>query len=183
MRVLRILAAVGVLLLPFSRADVRTCQCDVARPETMDARECSLCKEAEKQPGYVSYFALRDTNPTKPNRWIMLPRFHGNHPQQLLEMTPAQRTGYWAAAIDKAQAEWGDTWGIALNGTEKRTQCHIHIHIGKLLPDMENDHFVVVDGPAQIPVPKDGDGEWVHPAGGKLHVHTDEQAGELKLQR
>ena len=68
MRVLRILAAVGVLLLPLTRADVRTCQCDVARPETMDARECSLCKEAEKQPGYVSYFALRDTNPTKPNR-------------------------------------------------------------------------------------------------------------------
>jgi len=183
MRVLRILAAVGVLLLPLTRADVRTCQCDVARPETMDARECSLCKEAEKQPGYVSYFALRDTNPTKPNRWIMLPRFHGNHPQQLLEMTPAQRTGYWAAAIDKAQAEWGDTWGIALNGTEKRTQCHIHIHIGKLLPEMENDHFVVVDGPAQIPVPKAGQGEWVHPVNGKLHVHIDEPAGELKLQR
>jgi hypothetical protein len=113
----------------------------------------------------------------------MLPRFHGNHPQQLQEMTPAQRTGYWAAAIDKAQAEWGDGWGIALNGTEKRTQCHIHIHIGKLLPDMENNHFVVVDGPAQIPVPKDGEGEWVHPVGGKLHVHIEEPAGELKLQR
>jgi CDP-diacylglycerol pyrophosphatase len=183
MRSLRILAAVGVFLLPFSRADIRNCQCDVTRPETLEARECSLCKEAEKQVAGVQYFALRDTNPTKPNRWIMLPRFHGNHPQQLAEMTLEQRTGYWAAAIAKAKENWGDTWGIALNSTEKRTQCHIHIHIGKLLPDMENDHFVTVDGPEQIPVPKDGEGEWIHPVGGKLHVHTEEPAGELKLQR
>jgi hypothetical protein len=177
------LAAVSLFLLPLTRADVRTCGCDVTKPETLEARDCALCKEVEKQPADVQYFAIRDTNPTKPNRWIMLPRFHGNHPQQLLEMTPEQRAGYWAAAIAKAKEVWGNDWGIALNGTEKRTQCHIHIHIGKLLPDMENDHFVVVEGPAQIPVPKDGQGEWVHPVGGKLHVHTDEVAGELKLQR
>jgi hypothetical protein len=183
MRFVRILAAAGAILLQYSHADVRSCLCDVTRPETMEARECSLCKEAEKQPETVQFFAIRDTNPTKPNRWIMLPRFHGNHPQQLLEMTPEQRTGYWTAAIEKARAVWGDQWGVALNGTEKRTQCHIHIHVGKLLPDMENDHFVVVDSADQIPVPKEGDGEWVHPVGGKLHVHTDEPAGELKLQR
>ncbi len=170
-------------MLPWTHADVRNCQCDTERPETMEARECSLCKEADKQPAGVQYFALRDTNPTKPNRWIMLPRFHGNRPQQLTEMTPGQRTGYWAAAIEKANEVWGDQWGIALNSTEKRTQCHIHIHIGKLLPDMENDHFVVVDGPEQIPVPKDGEGEWIHPLNGKLHVHIEEPAGELKLQR
>jgi len=40
-----------------------------------------------------------------------------------------------------------------------------------------------VDGPAQIPVPSPGQGEWVHPVNGKLHVHTEEPAGELKLQR
>ena len=179
---MRCLAAV-LVLLPLSRADVRSCMCDVAHPETLQARECSLCAAAEKQPESVTFFALKDTNPNKPNRWLMLPRFHGNHPQQLIEMTPEQRTGYWAAAIAKAREVWGDEWGIALNSTEKRTQCHIHIHIGKLLPEMENEKFLVADGPWQIPVPKDGDGEWVHPVGGKLHVHTEEPAGELKLQR
>ena len=67
----------------------------------MEARECSLCKEAEKQPADLQFFAVKDTNPNKPNRWMMLPRFHGNRPQQFLEMTPAQRTAYWTAAIAK----------------------------------------------------------------------------------
>jgi hypothetical protein len=174
--------ALVLFLLPATRADVRNCQCDAARPETLEARECSLCREAEKQPPGVSFFAVRDTSPNKPNRWIMLPRFHGSHPQQLLEMTREQRTEYWTAAIAKAHEVWGDDWGIALNSTERRTQCHIHLHIGKLLPDAENDHFVVVDGPADIPVPRDGDGVWIHPAGGRLHAHMEEPAGELKLQ-
>jgi len=173
----------ALLLLPYTSADTRNCQCDPSRPETMEARECSLCKEAEKQPADVRFFALRDTNPNKPNRWLMLPRFHGNPSQQLLEMSPEQRTAYWTAAIAKAHELWGDAWGIALNSTERRTQCHIHLHIGKLLPGMENDRFVVVDGPADIPVPKDGDGIWIHPVGGKLHAHTGEPTGELKLQR
>ena len=173
-----------LFLLPLSRADVRNCMCDVARPETLEAPECSLCKTAEEQPAGAPFFAIKDRNvERKPNRWLMLPRFHGNRPQTLDEMTPEQRTRYWAATIAKAQELWGDEWGIAMNSTEKRTQCHMHIHIGKLLPDMENDKFVVADGPAQIPVPKDGGGQWVHPVAGKLHVHIDEPAGELKLQR
>jgi CDP-diacylglycerol pyrophosphatase len=183
MRGLRILAAAGVFLLPLTRADVRNCQCDPARPETMEARECSLCREAEKQAAGVQYFALRDTNPNKPHRWILLPRFHGSRPQQLAEMTPAERTGYWSAAIAKAREEWGEEWGVALNSTEKRTQCHIHLHIGKLLPEMENDRFVTVDSAAELPVPKDGDGMWIHPVGGRLHAHIEEPMGELKLQR
>ena len=183
MRMLRILAGVVVFLLPRTYADVRNCQCDPERPETMEARECSLCKEAEKQPANVQFFAVRDINPNKPNRWVMLPRFHGNRPQQLLEMTPEQRIGYWTAAIAKARELWGDEWGIAVNSTERRTQCHMHLHIGKLLPDMENERFVAVDGPAQIPVPHDGDGMWVHFVDGRNHVHLDEPTGELKLQR
>jgi diadenosine tetraphosphate (Ap4A) HIT family hydrolase len=183
MRFVRIFAAMGMFLLPLTRADVRSCQCDPERPETMEARECSLCKEAEKQPADVQFFAVRDTNPNKPNRWVMLPRFHGSHPQQLLEMTPEQRTAYWTAAIAKAREVWGDNWGVALNSTEKRTQCHIHLHIGKLLPDMENDRFVTVDKPSEIPLPRDGDGVWIHPVGNRLHAHTGEPAGELKLQR
>ena len=179
----RIFVATALFLLPFGRADVRTCQCDPARPETMEARECSLCAVAEKQPADVQFFAVRDTHPNKPNRWVMLPRFHGNRPQQFLEMTPEQRTGYWTAAIAKAREVWGDDWGIALNSTERRTQCHIHLHIGKLLPGTENDKFVVVDKPSELPVPRDGDGMWIHAAGGRIHAHMEEPVGELKLQR
>jgi len=184
MRISRHLLGAALFLLPLSRADVRHCLCDVAVPETMEARECGLCKEAEKQPADVTYFFLRDTNPNKPHRWLALPRFHGNKPQQLIEMTPEQRTGLWSAAIARARENWGDQgWGLAINSTERRTQCHLHIHIGKLLQDVENDHFVVVENVAAIPVPHDGDGMWVHPAGARLHVHLEEPTGELKLER
>jgi diadenosine tetraphosphate (Ap4A) HIT family hydrolase len=183
MRPFRIVAALGLWLLPLTRADVRACQCDAAAPATMEARECSLCREAEKQPADVQYFFVRDTNPNKPHRWLALPRFYGSHPQQLQEMTPEQRAGYWAAAIGKAREVWGEEWGISLNSTEKRSQCHIHIHIGKLMPDQENDRFVVVGGPAEIPVPRDGEGVWVHPVGNRYHAHTREPAGELKLEK
>jgi len=131
----------------------------------------------------VQFFFVRDINPNKPNRWIVLPRSHGNRVQQPTDMTPEQRTAYWTAAIAKARELWGDDWGIALNSTDRRTQCHLHMHIGKLLPDAENDRFVVVDKPSEIPVPRDGDGMWIHPAGGRLHAHTEEPVGELKLQR
>jgi CDP-diacylglycerol pyrophosphatase len=183
MRWYRILVLAGAALLPLSRADVRNCQCDIAQPETLEAKECALCKEVEKYPPDVPFLFVRDTSPTKPNRWLALPRFHGNHPQQLLEMTPEQRTGYWRAAIGKAREVWGEDWGIALNSTEKRSQCHIHIHVGKLLPDQENDNFVVVDGPESIPLPREGEGVWVHPVGTRYHAHVNEPAGELKLQR
>ena len=137
MRIPRCLPAIALCLLPLSRADVRDCLCDVAIPETLEARECGLCKEAEKQPADATYFFLRDVNPNKPHRWLALPRFHGNRPQQLIEMTPEQRTAYWSAAIAKARETWpNDPWGIALNSTERRTQCHIHLHIGKLLPNV-----------------------------------------------
>ena len=179
----RICAGAALLLLPVTHADVRNCLCDVARPETLEARECSLCKEAEKQPADVPYFFLRDANPNKPNRWLILPRLHGSRPELLQDLTAEQRTGYWRAAITKARELWGEDWGIAINSTEKRSQCHNHIHIGKLLPDQENDRFVVVDGPEAIPLPRDGEGLWVHPVGPRYHAHTEEPAGELKLQR
>jgi len=179
----RFLAVLALLLLVPAHADVRNCQCDVAVPATLEARECSLCKEVEKYPADIPYVFVRDTNPNKPNRWLVLPRFHGKRPQQLLEMTPEQRTGYWRAAFVKARELWGEEWGIAFNSTERRTQCHMHMHIGKLLPGQEDDRFVVVDGPESIPVPHEGDGMWVHPVSGRYHVHNGEPAGELKLQK
>ncbi len=184
MRIPRWLPVTALCLLPLSRADVRGCLCDAAIPETLEARECGLCKEAEKQPADMAYFFLRDTNPNKPHRWLALPRFHGNHPQQLAEMTPQQRAGYWSAAIAKAREAWpNDPWGIALNSSGKRSQCHIHLHIGKLLPDLPDDNFLVVDEPAGIPVPRDGDGVWIHAVDGRLHVHAEVANGELNLER
>ena len=183
MRACRFLTVLTLCLLTPTYADVRNCQCDVAVPATLEARECSLCKEVEKYPADVPYVFVRDTNPNKPNRWLVLPRFHGNRPQQILEMTAEQRTAYWTAAIAKAHELWGDDWGIAMNSTERRTQCHLHLHIGKLLPDMENEQFTAVDKASEIPVPPDGDGMWIHLAGGRIHAHIGEPTGELKLQR
>lgn len=161
-------------------ADVRNCVCDLTNPESMAARECSLCREAENQPPEPSIFFLKDNNPRKPNRWLALPRAHTH---ALGEMSAADRLAFWNAAIEKARALWGDQWGLAMNGDERRTQCHTHIHIGKLLDNVETSSAVVVDDASLIPVPKDGSGFWVHPAGQKLHVHAGEQVTEFVLMR
>ena len=101
----------------------------------------------------------------------------------MYDMTPAQRISLWTAAIEKARSLWGDEWGLAMNGEQNRTQCHAHIHIGKLLQGIETSNFIVVKGPAEIPDLKDGSGLWVHPAGSKLHVHLGEQITETVLLR
>lgn len=161
-------------------ADMRNCACDLAKPESMAARECSLCREAENQPADPPVFFLKDNNPRKPNRWLALPRGHAH---LLSELSPEARAALWTATIEKAKQLWGDDWGLAVNGDERRTQCHGHIHIGKLLENIENTDFVAVDGPGNIPVPTDGSGFWIHPADGKLHVHAGEQVTEFFLMR
>ena len=181
------LSAIAVALLfasSLALAEVSHCACDVSHPETLSGRECALCKEAEAQPAGAPIFFLKDSNPRKPNRWLALPRSHGQGGHPFAEMPAEQRTGFWTAAVGKAKELWGDHWGLAYNGDQARTQCHAHIHIGKLLQGIETDNFVVVAGPAKIPVPKDGTGLWVHPIeGGKLHVHLGEQICETVLLR
>ena len=175
-----------VLLISFlalaalGSADVRKCACDLANAKSMAARECSLCREAESQPADSPVFFLKDINPRKPNRWLALPR---EHTHALSEMTPEARAALWTATIDKARQMWGDQWGLAVNGDERRTQCHTHIHIGKVVDDAENSNFVTVDSPADISIPKDGSGFWIHAAGSKLHVHAGEQVTEFFLMR
>ena len=161
-------------------ADVRACACDAAKPETLAAKECGLCREAENQPADVAVFFVKDINPRKPNRWLALPRAHIH---SLADMTPEARVSLWNATIEKAKSLWGTGWGLAMNGDERRTQCHTHIHIGKLLEGVENPTFEEVDGPAGIPVPKDGSGFWIHPVGDKLHVHSGEPVTEFFLMR
>lgn len=159
------------------------CACDVTKPETLEARECSLCKEAEAQPAGPPVFFLKDSSPRKPQRWLALPRPHGEGREPLASRSAKDRTLLWTAAIEKGKSLWGDDWGLAINGSTTRTQCHTHIHIGKLLKGVETGRFVVVDGPAKIPAPEDDSGLWVHPAGRKLHVHIGEQITETVLLR
>jgi len=148
----------------------------------MAQRCCSLCAVAEQQPAYMNVFFLKDSNPTKPNRILALPRAHGPGEHLLSLLSVETRVELWSAAIARAQEAWGNKWGIAMNGVKNRTQCHTHLHIGKLLDNNEQEKFIVVNGPEDIPVPPDGSGIFVHPAGGKLHVHF-EDAPEKWLMR
>ena len=91
------------------------------QPETMSARQCSLCREAEKQPADQSVFFLKDINPRKPNRWLALPRTHDGGLHHLHDMSLSSRTALWTAAIDKAKSMWGENWGVAYNGEKVRT--------------------------------------------------------------
>jgi len=174
------LLPVLVLLSTISLADVRNCACELTNPASMAQRECALCAEAEKQPPDQPAFFLKDNNPRKPNRWLALPRVHTHN---LAGLTPAERLALWNAAIAKARELWGDRWALAANADIRRSQCHVHVHVGKLLDGVDDRDFVLVDGPADIPAPRVDGGIWVHPVGGKLHVHLGEEAPETLLMR
>ena len=101
----------------------------------MQLRQCSLCAEADKQPPGTRIFFVKDRNPNKPNRWLALPVKHLEGQHHLHEMTTAERTELWTAAIAKAKELFGDKdWGVAYNGPTVRTQCHTHLHIGRFAP-------------------------------------------------
>jgi CDP-diacylglycerol pyrophosphatase len=183
MSAMRRIAVTVLLLLVLERAVAATdCFCSPEQAETMSARQCSLCREAEKQAEASSIFFLKDINPRKPNRWLALPRAHFGGLHHLHDMPAAARAELWAAAIDKAKSMWGDDWGVAYNGEKVRTQCHTHIHIGKMMKHVETGRFIVVSKPSQIPAPA-GEGIWVHSAGKKMHVHLGEQTTETVLMR
>ena len=159
------------------------CPCDPQQPATMALRQCSLCGVAEKEPADVPVFFVKDINPRKPNRWLALPRAHGDAAHHLHEMTPAARTELWTAAIGKSKELFGDQWGVAYNGEKVRTQCHTHIHLGRFNRVAEQSQGVLlISRPSQIPAPP-GQGIWIHPVGKKMHVHTGEQTVETVLVR
>jgi diadenosine tetraphosphate (Ap4A) HIT family hydrolase len=169
-------------LLPLS-ANPPGCACDPAEPASLAGRECSLTREALAQPEQPPVFFLKDINPRKPNRTLAIPRAVRKGVYSLRSMTPQEREQLWSAAIAKAKELWGDQWGLAYNGDEVRTQCQPHLHIGKLIEGVETPNFVEVAGPAQIPVPEQGQGLWVHQHGDKLHVHLGELLTETVLLR
>lgn len=188
-----LLAALAALSTTTAWSDIRGCECDLQSPLTAGIRGCSLCLEAEKRPVGEEYFLLRDVNPTKPNRWLALPRkaFDGVSP--LSKMAAGERLALWNLAIGKAKELWGDGWAVAMNGDISRTQCHLHVHIGKLLESQEPGEEkpdapkraagVYVDGPGELPALADGTGLWFHPVGKRLHVHAGEQTTETVLLR
>jgi len=180
MAVLRL--AVFLILSLRLGADVSKCACDPAKPETMQARECALCVEAEKHPAGVEFFVLKDNNPRKPGRWLVLPRAHQPGPHALHELPKAARDRLWRFAIATAREKFGDDWAIAYNGWKVRTQCHLHVHIGRFIRAAENSHFQVVRKIEDFPAPADS-GIWIHPIAGGFHVHTGEQIMETALVR
>jgi len=163
------------------------CPCDHADPATLTAQPCSLCSEAAKQTADPNdpwpVFFLKDASPRKPNRTLVLPVRHGQGQHDLSQLTAEQRALFWKAAIAKAQELWPDAWGLAVNSDTVRTQCHLHIHIGKLNEGADETEGRTVGSAEQFPVPKSGLGIWLHPVAGGFHVHTDREIAEPVLMR
>ena len=151
LRLSAILLVALLLLTPTAVAPpVVDCPCDHSRPETLEARVCSLCRTAEKQTSDV-YF-LKDINPHKPNRYLALPKAHTAACNRSARCR-AERTQLWRAAIAKAKQLYGERWGLAHNGHLFRTQCHAHLHMGPLSPDVEDVNGTLYDDPKTSPSP------------------------------
>jgi hypothetical protein len=180
---MRIAAYLIVLAACVVRADVRDCVCNLADPDIALNRGCSLCIEASKHPASDRVIVVKDTDPTKPSRWLAIPRAPIDGPDPLERMSDSDRLVLWETAMHKGMQLWGTGWGVAMNGDIARRQCHAHVHVGKLLEGKETDNGYYVDGAAQLPVIFDGTGLWFHPLNGRLHVHTGEQVTENVLMR
>jgi diadenosine tetraphosphate (Ap4A) HIT family hydrolase len=159
-----------------------SCPCDSKDPETLRERQCALCAQVEKAPPDMLVAFVKDSSPAKPDRWLALPRSHSPGMHQMSAIPADARTELWREAMAKAKELWGDQWAVAYNAERLHTQCHVHIHIGRMIEGVEWGDFKVVDGPADIPLPG-SDGLWIHPVNGKLHVHLGEQVTENVLLR
>jgi diadenosine tetraphosphate (Ap4A) HIT family hydrolase len=180
---MRSLLIPGLLFASLVTAEISQCACEPANAASLESRECGLCREAEKQPHETEVFFLKDINPRKPTRWLALPRLHTHVGHPLHKLPKDLRARLWKSAIAKARELWGDDWGLAYNAHSVRTQCHTHIHIGKLLQGLSPGKFIDVDGPEHIPAAEDDSGVWVHPVGSKLRVHYGEGITETTLMR
>src|SRR5689334_18178928 len=167
------LAVFGMLAVCAAAQQPLRCECDHSTHAGYEQRDCGLCAEVDKAPANVDVVFVKDNSPQKPHRWLALPREHAPRNFQLLsDVPPAHRAELWRQAIARATQDWGDRWGLAVNGTRSRGQCHLHIHIGKLIEGVEWGEALTVDSPDQIPDPGEL-GVWVHPVNGKLHVHIE----------
>lgn len=177
-------AAVAVIaygLVPLVPMPVVTCPCDHAKPESMEHRVCSLCGTAEEQTADV-YF-LKDINPRKPNRYLALPRAHGTGLQATAELTAELRARLWRSAAERAEQLYPGRWGLAQNSHYFRTQCHAHIHIGPLSPEVEDTGGRLYESFEDFPNVGAEQGLWLHPKAGKYCVHLDRDLAEIVLVR
>jgi CDP-diacylglycerol pyrophosphatase len=170
-----------VLALPCAAPPVADCPCDHSRPDSLQPRVCSLCGTAEKQTAAV-YF-LKDINPHKPNRYLALPKAHETGMQSLFTIPEPLRTQFWGEAIAKAQELYGERWGLAQNSHLFRTQCHAHLHMGPLSPEVDDVSGTLFDDPTDFPAPPADQGLWVHPKEGRYCVHLDRDLTEIVLIR
>lgn len=147
----------------------------------MGPRVCSLCKTAEQQADAV-YF-LKDISPHKPNRYLALPKAHESGLQAVGELEPELRTLVWTEAIAEAERLFGARWGLAHNAYFFRTQCHAHIHMGPLSPEVADEGGQLAETPADFPAVGAEQGIWVHPKDGKYCFHLDRDLAEVVLIR
>jgi hypothetical protein len=164
-------------------AQVDGCLCDPADAASLEPRQCSLSREVLANRSKEPVFFIKDSNPRKPNRWLAMPPVVHRGVSSLAQLSPKERTALWTGAISKAAELWGGEWGLAYNGDLARSQCHPHIHIGKLIQGVETPRFMVVDSPEDIPAPAHGEGLWVRPQGNRLQVFLGEQLTESVILR
>lgn len=157
------------------------CPCDHAEPASLDTRVCSLCRTAEKESEPV-YF-LKDISPSKPNRYLALPKHHGSGLQAVGDLDADEREAVWTAAIRRAEELFGPRWGLAHNSYFFRTQCHAHIHMGPLSPEVEDVGGTLYASPRDFPVTEASQGIWIHPKDGRYCVHLDRDLAEVVLIR
>lgn len=157
------------------------CPCDHAVPASLQPRACSLCQTAEERSGAV-YF-LKDINPHKPNRYLALPRVHADGLQSTSSLSPELRAQLWQSAVERAEELFPGRWGIAENSYFFRTQCHAHLHIGPLSPEVEDTGGEIYRSTAEFPTPAPRNGMWLHPKDGAYCVHLDRDLAEVVLVR
>lgn len=174
------LATLGLFALaPTVPMPVVNCPCDHAHLASMKSRVCSLCRTAEDATEEI-YF-LKDINPRKPSRYLALPKAHDHGFQSTIHLARNLRSKLWTRAIQRAEELYPGRWGLAQNSHFFRTQCHAHIHIGPLSPEVVDEGgrlYATVDdmpevGPAQ--------GIWLHPKEGQYCVHLDRDLAEIVL--
>lgn len=168
-------------LVPLVPMPVVSCPCDHAAVETLATRVCSLCGTAEGQADEV-YF-LKDINPHKPSRYLALPQAHGKGFQSTSDLPELLRATLWKRAAERAEQLYPGRWGLAQNSHYFRTQCHAHIHIGPLSPEVEDTDGIVCQTPAEIPNVGPEQGIWLHPKDGGYCVHLDRDLAEIVLLR
>ncbi len=181
MRLIQLAVLVCCGLIPLVPMPVVDCPCDHSRVESLESRVCSLCGTAETASDEI-YF-LKDINPHKPNRYLALPKAHGAGYQSTADLSAVSRSELWRRAAQRAEELYPGRWGLAQNSNVFRTQCHAHLHIGPLSPEVEDTGGVLHGTFEEFPNVRPEQGIWLHPKDGKYCVHLDRDLAEIVLVR